>query len=141
VYAPAFLARVLRERADDPNRHPVLVFPSARGKERDPNNFRKGWDEFKKANGYEWVHPHVFRKTAAALVKDPALAAGLLGHADERVTKTHDLPRVTLAPDVRAQLDPMGDSPADTQRNARGVVPITTERRQSPDWSGVGQAG
>lgn len=119
---------MLRERADDPNRHPVLVFPSARGKERDPNNFRNGWDEFKKANGYEWVHPHVFRKTAAALVKDPALAAGLLGHADERVTKTHYLPRVTLAPDVRAQLDPMGDSPANTQRNTRGVVPITAER-------------
>lgn len=132
VMLPTFVARLLSDRAVDA-RHEELVFPSARGKVRDPNNFRKGWDAFKARSGYEWVHPHVFRKTAAALVKDPELAAGLLGHADSRVTKAHYLPRTTLAPDVRDLLDEMSREPSSTHRNERKVMPIGgSQRKQLP---------
>lgn len=120
---PGFVVAMLLERRADPLDE-ELVFPSARGRVRDPNNFRKGWDAFKVRQGLEWVHPHVFRKTAAAIVKDPELAAGLLGHADSRVTKTHYLPRVTLAPDVRDLLDRMGEKPTPTQRNGGDVASI-----------------
>ncbi|MEV4689416.1 tyrosine-type recombinase/integrase [Microbacterium sp. LWH3-1.2] len=137
---PGFVVRVLRERAADPS-HEDLVFPSARGKVRDPNNFRKGWDTFKKRAGYEWVHPHVFRKTAAALVEDPELAAGLLGHADSRVTKAHYLPRTTLAPDVRDRLEAMGDDPSPTHRNQRAVSPIRGKNRERPGAFRADQAG
>ncbi|GAA1914940.1 site-specific integrase [Microbacterium aoyamense] len=130
VPLPEFVARSLRIRKLEA-RHPDLVFASARAKVRDPNNFRKGWDAFKMRAGYEWVHPHVFRKTAAALVKDPELAAGLLGHADSRVTKAHYLPRTTLAPDVRDLLEAMGARPSDTHRNQREVTPITGKNRAS----------
>lgn len=41
VPLPAFVVRVLQLRWDE-RRHPDLVFPSARGGVRDPNNFRKG---------------------------------------------------------------------------------------------------
>lgn len=141
VFLPEFTARMLRERWNDPHRHEVLIFPSARGKVRDPNNFRKGWDAFKERTGYEWVHPHVFRKTAATLVKDPELAAGLLGHADSRVTKAHYLPRTTLAPDVRNLLDAMGDKPSSTHRNQRGVSPIVGNYREPLRKLEADQAG
>lgn len=131
VPLPEFVARMLRVRAKAA-RHPEYVFPSARGKVRDPNNFRKGWDAFKVKHEYEWVHPHIFRKTAAALVADPELAAGLLGHADSRVTKAHYLPRTTLAPDVRDKLEVMAHKPADTQRNYGNVAPITAKNGKQP---------
>lgn len=140
VPLPAFVLRALRERAADPA-HEELLFPSARGKVRDPNNFRKGWDAFKARSGFEWVHPHVFRKTAAALVEDPELAAGLLGHADSRVTKAHYLPRTTLAPDVRHKLDAMGADPSFTHRNQRAVTPIRENNRERPRPSKADQAG
>jgi len=134
VPLPEFVARMLRHRRENA-RNELLVFPSARGKVRDPNNFRKGWDAFKDRAGYEWVHPHVFRKTAAALVKDPELAAGLLGHADSRVTKAHYLPRTTLAPDVRDRLEAMGEAPSITPRNHPVVTPIVRKRpvRERPE--------
>ncbi|MBN9208188.1 MAG: tyrosine-type recombinase/integrase [Microbacterium ginsengisoli] len=140
VPLPAFVARILRERDADRS-HDELVFPSARGKVRDPNNFRKGWDAFKTHAGYEWVHPHVFRKTAAALVKDPDLAAGLLGHADSRVTKAHYLPRTTLAPDVRDRLEAMGDKPSTTHRNQGLVTALRGKNRSHPRASEADQAG
>lgn len=140
VPLPAFVARMLAERAADA-RHEELVFPSARGLVRDPNNFRKGWDAFKLRTGYEWVHPHVFRKTAAALVEDAELAAGLLGHADSRVTKAHYLPRTTLAPDVRDRLDAMGDEPSSTHRNDRKVTPIVARNRKQPKSESADRAG
>ncbi|WP_051671122.1 MULTISPECIES: tyrosine-type recombinase/integrase [unclassified Microbacterium] len=140
VPLPGFVARMLLGRVNEA-RHPELVFPSHRGLVRDPSNFRKGWDAFKERAGYEWVHPHVFRKTAAALVKDPELVSGLLGLADSTVTKTHYLPRATIAPDVRDRLDAMGDAPASTQRKARAVVPINSERRGRSQQAGVSEAG
>lgn len=118
VPLPAFVANMLRRRRED-NPNEEMVFPAARGGVRDPNNFRRGWGEFKVRAKLEWVHPHVFRKTAAALVGDAELAAGLLGHADSRVTKAHYLPRTTLAPDVRDRLELMGQDPALTRRNQR----------------------
>lgn len=134
---PAFVVTMLRQRAEDA-RHELLVFPSARGRVRDPNNFRKGWDSFKVSHDLEWVHPHVFRKTAAAIVEDPELAAGLLGHADSNVTKTHYLPRITLAPDVRDRLDRMGEKPTSTQQNRAIVTGIVQQRsgREGELWAG-----
>lgn len=140
VPLPDFVVAMLRERRELA-RHPDLVFPSARGLVRDPNNFRKGWDAFKRRADYEWVHPHVFRKTAATLVKDPELAAGLLGHADSRVTKAHYLPRTTLAPDVRSLLDRMGEKPANTQRFQSRITPIVNQGQRASPQSGEAQAG
>lgn len=127
VPLPEFVVGMLLRRREEA-RHDELVFPSAHRLVRDPSNFRKGWDAFKVSNGYEWVHPHVFRKTAAALVEDPELAAGLLGHADSRVTKAHYLPRTTLAPDVRDRLQAMGEKPSVTHLNQSGVTPIVRKR-------------
>lgn len=140
VPLPEFVARSLRDRFVDPT-HEELVFPSARGLVRDPNNFRKGWDAFKARAGFEWVHPHVFRKTAAALVEDAELAAGLLGHADSRVTKAHYLPRTTLAPDVRDRLEAMGDEPSDTHRNGPKISAITDRNRKASAAFLADQAG
>lgn len=138
VPLPEFAVQMLRRRAKD-KRHDEYVFPSARGKVRDPNNFRKGWDLFRAEGEFAWVHPHIFRKTAAALVEDPELAAGLLGHADSRVTKAHYLPRTTLVPDVRDRLDAMGDKPAVTQRNHAAITPIIGNHRDEPGQLSPGQ--
>ncbi|WP_454182410.1 tyrosine-type recombinase/integrase [Micrococcus sp. 140720015-1] len=49
---------------------PEMVFPSATGTLRDPSNFHRQWRTAMKAIGFEWVHPHVLRKSAASWIAD-----------------------------------------------------------------------
>lgn len=127
AHLPDFTAEMLRRRRDNP-RHDDLVFPSHRGKVRDPNNFRKGWDAFRDRKGYEWVHPHIFRKTAATIVEDPVLAGAVLGHTPgSRVTERDYIKRSRLTPDVRGKLNAIGNPPADIQRNETGSDQIQAD--------------
>lgn len=84
---PAFVVDALRRQqqrdlpADD-----GLVFPSARGGVRSPNNVRR---QLRQARGgaLEWVTPHALRKTSATVVAEANgtdAAADQLGHSDGR---------------------------------------------------------
>lgn len=107
IALPAFAVELLVARAAEP--HPGgmdLIFPSALGGLRDPNNLAKQWrqvrgdlgDALEKATG------HSFRKTLASLVTeetaDPTVAADVLGHASTSTTLRHYITRNKLRPEV-----------------------------------------
>lgn len=75
-----------RQRERDLPADDGLVFPSARGGVRSPNNVRR---QLRQARGeaLEWVTPHALRKTTATVVAEvngTDAAADQLGHSDGR---------------------------------------------------------
>jgi integrase len=115
---PAFTARMLADR----DRHPSgLVFPSVNGKVRDPSNVRRVLNKVTKDTEWEWVEPHTFRKSVATLVKDLDAASKQLGHAGTGVTEKHYRKRLHEAPDLRAELDAIGE-PSNTHRKQRASI-------------------
>ncbi|GGG44195.1 hypothetical protein GCM10011374_03160 [Kocuria dechangensis] len=98
---PGALVDVLRARwesrgSDD------LMFPNARGGLMDPHNFRKTWRTQMKTAGFEWVTPHVARKSVATLLArrlgDEA-ARDQLGHDSVATTRAHYVESVEDVPD------------------------------------------
>lgn len=64
---------------------------------------------------FDWVTPHVLRKTAATLIEetfDADHAAKVLGHTSPDITRRHYIRRAAVAPDVSAALDQLGARPA-----------------------------
>lgn len=86
---PDFVVDALRRQRDrELPADDGLVFPSARGGVRSPNNVRR---QLRQARGHvvEWVSPHALRKTTATVVAEangPDAAADHLGHSDGRTT-------------------------------------------------------
>ena len=113
VALPRFTAdtldRLRRDRKPWPGDY---VFPSAAGTVRSPNNFRRQFRDAREGSGYEWVTPHVFRKTVATLIdrqygsKD---AAAQLGHSGSAITEKHYIAKAAMAPDLTKALDQLGD--------------------------------
>jgi len=69
-----------------------VIFPSAVGTLRDPNNFGKQWRTVRDERGVPEVSTHSFRKTVATLIDGEGLSARIgadqLGHS--RVSMTQD---------------------------------------------------
>lgn len=64
---------------------------------------------------FDWVTPHILRKTAATLIEaefDADHAAKVLGHTSPDITRRHYITRAAVAPDVSAALDRLGARPA-----------------------------
>lgn len=109
---PRFAVETLlrRQVAAVPNTWNV-VFPSSTGTLRDPHNLRRQWRDARAAAGFDWVVPHMFRKTDATLVDRESStkdAAAQLGHSGTAVTTTHYVQRAALAPDVSEVLEALG---------------------------------
>ena len=90
---PSFATAVLAARRDIPYLgQQKLIFPSASGGYRDPDNFRARWAEVRGDLGVPGVTTHSFRKTVATLIDDEGLSARIgadhLGHT--RISMTQD---------------------------------------------------
>lgn len=88
---PAFLAMMLTIRRPAGSTDDEPVFPSGRLTWKHPNNVRRSLREaWERIEAYAWVHPHVFRKTAATILDDSRLSArqiaDVLGHANPELT-------------------------------------------------------
>ncbi|ALV44695.1 hypothetical protein MB46_03390 [Arthrobacter alpinus] len=84
-----------------------VVFPSATGTLRDPNNFRKQLRAARVSIGFDWVTPHTFRKTVGTLLagsEGMAVASAQLGHSSEAVTSKHYVQKTHQAPDMTSTL-------------------------------------
>lgn len=90
---PSFVAIVLTARRGLPylGQQP-MIFPSATGTYRDPDNFRARWTGVRNELGVPNVTTHSFRKTMATLIDDEGLSARIgadhLGHS--RISMTQD---------------------------------------------------
>jgi integrase len=116
VTIPPFAVETLRRvlasspdgAADDP------VFMTSNGTWFAPHNVRRSLGQCRKGKHWDWVKPHTFRKTVATLIDvhysnpdDPmatgrgaTIAAAVLGHSNETVTKTHYIQKMRGTPDV-----------------------------------------
>lgn len=89
-----------------------VVFPSAVGSLRDPNNFRRQWRSASLDLGFQWVTPHTFRKTVGTLLEASsgvAVASAQLGHSSENVTRKHYVQKTHEAPDNTSLLEAFGN--------------------------------
>ena len=109
VALPHFVVETLkRMRAERQPWPQDFLFPSAAGTVRSPNNFRRQWRDAREGSGYEWVTPHVFRKTVATIIdreyssKD---AAAQLGHSGSVITEKHYIEKAAIAPDLTKALE------------------------------------
>lgn len=126
---PSFVVDVLmRRRVDAAASAEGFVFATSKGTPLDPHNVRT---KLRKARGegFEWVTPHVLRKTVATLVEREAGVRDsslLLGHADTGVTGRHYVERLHDAPDVSNILDLLApsvrDDSAGGHRRIRGSL-------------------
>ncbi|MFF2058973.1 tyrosine-type recombinase/integrase [Rhodococcus qingshengii] len=95
IVLPGFAVDMLERRRREI--HPVnididnVIFPSAAGTYRDPDNFAGQWRRVRGALGYGWLGTHGFRKTVATLLDDAGLSArvgaDVLGHANTSMTQ------------------------------------------------------
>lgn len=88
-----------------------VVFPSASGTLRDPNNFRKQWRSARDELGFTWVTPHTFRKSVGTILANSeglSAASSQLGHSSEDVTSRHYVQKTHEAPDRTAILEAFG---------------------------------
>lgn len=104
VKLPPFAADTLRRKST--REHPLpeeMLFPSSTGTVRSPHNFRRQWRDARAGSAYEWVTPHVFRKSVATLI-DQAYsskqAAAQLGHSGTAITEKHYIAKSSESPDL-----------------------------------------
>lgn len=112
-FLPAFAVEMLlRRQIGQLEANPWdVVFPSAVGSLRDPNNFRKQWRSARDDLGFQWVTPHTFRKTVGTLLEASsgmASASAQLGHSSENVTRKHYVQKTHEAPDNTVLLEAFG---------------------------------
>lgn len=118
IAVPSFVVDVLmRRRVDASASAGGFVFTTRNGTPLDPHNVRT---KLRKARGesFEWVTPHVLRKTVATLVEREAGVRDsslLLGHADTGVTGRHYVERLHDVPNVSAILGRLGPLIPDAQ--------------------------
>ena len=90
----------------------AMLFPSSAGTVRSPHNFRRQWRDARTGTGYEWVTPHVFRKSVATLIDheySSKQAAAQLGHSGTGITEKHYIAKAAETPDVTDALEQFGD--------------------------------
>jgi integrase len=107
---PGFAVDMLRVRRALPylGEHTV-IFPSATGTLRDPNNFGKRWRTVREDLGVPAVTTHSFRKTVATLIDDEGLSARIgadhLGHTHVSMTQDRFMGRGRVHTQVAQLLD------------------------------------
>jgi integrase len=107
---PTFAATVLVARRELPYLgEQSMVFPSAAGTWRDPDNFRARWREVREGLGVPDATSHSFRKTVATLIDDEGLSARIgadhLGHSRISMTQDKYMARGRVHTAVAALLD------------------------------------
>ncbi|MBE4719315.1 site-specific integrase [Pseudarthrobacter sp. AB1] len=121
---PPFAVPTLQRRhsAEQPKPEDML-FPSSTGTVRSPHNFRRQWRDARAGSDYEWVTPHVFRKSVATLIDQEyssKQAAAQLGHSGTAITEKHYIAKATESPDLTAALQKFGtESPSGPERMSR----------------------
>lgn len=106
LHLPLFAIDVLRRRAS--TRYNELVFPSASGTPRWPENVRTQWTNALKGTDLNWITTRSCRKAVATLLESSAdieAAMEQLGHSDRRITKTFYVEARIERPDNSALLD------------------------------------
>jgi integrase len=85
--------RLLRERRLRSGLSDGPVFPDTRGGNRDRNNVEASFRTVRSGTKFEWVVPHVYRKTVATMLDQGGLSARIiadqLGHS--RISMTRDV--------------------------------------------------
>lgn len=120
---PPFAAQTLTRRysAEQPKREDML-FPSSTGTVRSPHNFRRQWRDARAGSDYEWVTPHVFRKSVATLIDQDyssKQAAAQLGHSGTAITEKHYIAKANESPDLTDTLQKFGKMlPSDPERRS-----------------------
>ena len=110
VALPSFAVETLKARRSRPfwGEH-KMIFPSAAGTWRDPDNFDKQWRKVRGALGVPEVTSHSFRKSVADLIDDGGLSARVgadqLGHAKVSMTQDKYMSRGRVHTEVAALLD------------------------------------
>ncbi len=109
---PPFAAHTLeRKYAAEQPKPEDMLFPSSTGTVRSPHNFRRQWRDARAGSPYEWVTPHVFRKSVATLIDQEYSskhAAAQLGHSGTAITEKHYIAKATESPDLTAALEQFG---------------------------------
>ncbi|GAA3310883.1 tyrosine-type recombinase/integrase [Arthrobacter ramosus] len=109
---PPFAAHTLERKHATEQPHPEdMLFPSSTGTVRSPHNFRRQWRDARAGSPYEWVTPHVFRKSVATLIDkeySSKHAAAQLGHSGTAVTEKHYIAKATESPDLTVALERFG---------------------------------
>ncbi|WP_159620316.1 tyrosine-type recombinase/integrase [Arthrobacter zhaoguopingii] len=110
---PPFAVQTLQRRYSAERPKPEdMLFPSSTGTVRSPHNFRRQWRDARAGSPYEWVTPHVFRKSVATLINQEyssRQAAAQLGHSGTAITEKHYIAKATESPDLTATLQQFGD--------------------------------
>lgn len=114
VKLPPFAGHTLKRKffAEQPKPDDML-FPSSTGAVRSPHNFRRQWRDARAGTGYEWVTPHVFRKSVATLIDREYIskhAAAQLGHSGTAITEKHYIAKAAETPDLTQALEQFGGS-------------------------------
>lgn len=97
---PRFALDMLARRRIDA--YSDLVFPSATGGPRWPENVRYQWSQALRGTDIDWITPKSARGAVATLLRnelDIDAAKDQLGHADWRVTDRHYTPKQITRPD------------------------------------------
>ncbi|MHA7220978.1 site-specific integrase [Arthrobacter sp. RHLT1-20] len=121
---PPYAVQTLQRRhlAEEPKPEDML-FPSSTGTVRSPHNFRRQWRDARAGSDYEWVTPHVFRKSVATLIDQDYSskhAAAQLGHSGTAITEKHYIAKANQSPDLTDTLQKFGkESPSAPERMPR----------------------
>jgi integrase len=107
---PSFAVAVLAARRSLPYLgQQSMVFPSASGTWRDPDNFRARWRAVRDALGVPDATSHSFRKSIATLIDDEGLSARIgadhLGHTRISMTQDKYMARGRMHTSVADMLD------------------------------------
>jgi integrase len=124
---PYWLVVLLRERRERTEDLDVPVFPDTRGGYRDPNNVESAYRKVRAGTAYEWVVPHVYRKTVATMLDQGGLSARMiadqLGHARISMTQDVYMGRRAVDGSVASALEGLlGDSGDDPESPSLRVV-------------------
>lgn len=109
---PRFALDMLARRRIDA--YSELVFPSATGGPRWPENVRYQWSQALRGSEIDWITPKSARGAVATLLRnelDIDAAKDQLGHADWRVTDRHYTPKQITRPDRSGLIETFARTP------------------------------
>lgn len=114
IALPAFAVETLkRRRMEEPPNDLDAVFVTRNGTWHQLANIERRWRAIREGTGYEWVTPHVFRKTVATYISEQVgteQASRQLGHTTSQVTRQHYIAKPELSADHAELLEDFGHS-------------------------------
>ena len=89
------------------------MFPDRHGGYRDRNNIEADYRRVREGTGFEWVVPHVYRKTVATMLDQGGLSARMiadqLGHSRISMTQDVYMGRRAVSPELAEALESLDD--------------------------------